>query len=211
MRTLPFADGLATTPVALIDTQRAVTRALFVDLAGVLLDDAPPARMAGPGVGLRGGAGAALRLLDRLDYRLVILAPCTLDRRRAAQLQPARLAELLSRERIGLAGICRCGATGSTCVDCPPAPALLLHAARDYGVAMAASWLLAGSARYLDAGRLAGCRTILVADGAAAPPDHPERHDSGPGPGSGPVPGPAAYRSRDIVDAALAIVRMDGA
>lgn len=205
MRTLPFADGLATPPAALIETHRAATRALFVDLAGVLLDDAPPAGVAGPGAGLRGGAGAAMRLLDRLDYRVVILAPCTLDRRRAAQLQPARLADLLSRERIGLAGICRCGATGPSCADCPPAPALLLHAARDYGVAMTASWLLGGSARYLDAGRLAGCRTVLVADGAPGQPDPP------PPRGSGAGPAPAAYRSRDIVDAALAIVRMDGA
>src|SRR4051812_27955570 len=58
---------------------------VFVELAGVLLDATPSH---GQLPGLRGGVGAALRLLDRLDYRIIALAPCSLDRRQASHLLP---------------------------------------------------------------------------------------------------------------------------
>jgi len=176
-----------------------VIKALFVDLAGVLLDDAPPQSARGHGCGLRGGVGAALRLLDRLDYRVLILAPCALDRRQGARIAPDRLDSLLCREGIHLAGVCCCGATVAPCADCPPAPGLLLRAARTYGLAMEAAWLLASSTRFLHAGQQAGCRTILIGSEPAEPAEPAE------------PPGPVAYRSRDIVDAALAIVRIDRA
>lgn len=177
------------------------TRALFVDLAGVLLDAAPPSCVAGRGAGLRGGAAAALRLLDRLDYRILALAPCPLERRHATHIAAQRLGDLLFRERIHLAGICCCGAIGAPCTDCPPSPNMLLRAAREHGLAMDACWLLGSNARYLRAGQQSGCRTILVGGGDAPQAAWQASHSVGAG--------APAFQSRDIVDAALAIVRID--
>jgi len=181
--------------------------ALFIDLAGVLLDTAPGSgphseQLRGQLPGLRGGVGAALRLLDRLDYRIVVLGPCALDRRQASHILPDRIADLLARERVVLAGCCCCDATRAPCDACPPDPGLLLRAAQEHGLALTASWLLARDMHYLAAGRRAGCRTVLVGDGDDA---WPAQRPSGSS-----VDGPAAYQARDIVDAALAIVRLDG-
>ena len=171
--------------------------ALFIDLAGVLLDaTAAPGRLPG----LRGGVGAALRLLDRLDYRIVVLAPCALDRRQATQAMPARIADLLARERVGVVACLGCAAASTPCTGCPPAAALLLRAASEHDLALPASWLLAGHVQHLAAGRLAGCRTVLVGGGENAWPVQ--------SPWCGAADGPAAYQARDIVDAALAIVRL---
>jgi histidinol phosphatase-like enzyme len=178
--------------------------ALFIDLAGVLLD-APPRCVPSTGrlPGLRGGVGAALRLLERLDYRIVVLAPCALDRRRASHALPARIGDLLARERVALTACCCCDATDAPCAACPPAPALLLRATHDFDLALTASWLLARDGRFITAGRQVGCRTLQVGGGEDAWP--------APVPPCSGAQGPAAYQARDIVDAALAIVRLDGA
>jgi D-glycero-D-manno-heptose 1,7-bisphosphate phosphatase len=183
-------------------------RALFVDLAGVLLDAAPTH---GCQAGLRAGAGTALRLLDRLDYRIVVLTPCAHDRRRASAIPLARIADLLARERIHLAGAhclytacsTACPGAGAPCHGCAPAPGALLHAALEHGIDLAASWLLAGGAQHCTAGQQAGCRTLVVAGDGARWPQLDTRGAAGTG--------PALYQARDIVDAALAIVRFDGA
>lgn len=176
--------------------------ALFVDLAGVLLDATPSP---GQPPGLRSGVGPALRLLDRLDYRVVVLAPCALDRRQLTRPLPARIADLLARERVILSGFCCCTATCAPCPDCPPATTLLLRAAREHGIVLARSWLLAQSRRQLAAGQRAGCRTFLIGANGAE-----EKWTARPSAEGLVANGPAAYLARDIVDAALAIVRIDG-
>ncbi|WP_332848265.1 hypothetical protein [Massilia sp. S19_KUP03_FR1] len=183
-----------------------LARALFVDLASVLLDSAPTH---GRQPGLRAGAGAALRLLDRLDYRIVVLTPCVRDRRRTSAIPLARIADLLARERIDLAGACcfytSCHAgshgAGAACDGCPPVPDTLLRLARQHGIDLAASWLLAGGAQHCTAGQQAGCRTLLLASDGEHWPAPQARLAAGAG--------RAAYQARDIVDAALAIVRLD--
>lgn len=189
-----------------------LARALFVDMAGVLLDTGAAdgrhvGRHAGRQAGLRAGVGAALRLLDRLDYRIVVLAPCGLDRRRASHISPARIADLLARERIDLLGVCACHAVYGPCDTCPPAPGRLLRAAREHALNLAQSWLLASEAQHCTAGQQAGCRTLLIAgDGQWRQSDM-----QGAGAGAGACEhAPAAYQARDIFDAALAIVRLDG-
>jgi histidinol phosphatase-like enzyme len=181
----------------------AGTAALFIDLAGVLLDATPSP---GQPAGLRAGVGPALRLLDRLDYRMVVLAPCALDRRRALRLQPERIADLLAREGVFLADFCCCTCTGEPCRDCPPSAFLLQQAAREHGLVLSRSWLLARSGDQLAAGQRAGCRTLLIGR------DGDENHTSAwPPVASLDAEGPAVYMARDIVDAALAIIRIDGA
>jgi beta-phosphoglucomutase-like phosphatase (HAD superfamily) len=199
------AAGDTVPPAAPITPARGVDRliGLFIDLAGVMIDAAPAcARLPG----LRGGVGSALRLLDRLDYRIVVLAPCALDRRQSAQVSRARIADLLARERITPAAWCACASTGGHCIDCPPAPAILLRAAQRHGLALHASWLLAREPRFLAAGRHAGCRTMLIGMDTEAAWLAPMPHDAA----NDAANAPAAYRARDIVDAALAIIRLDG-
>lgn len=201
--------------------------ALFVDMAGVLLDATPSP---GQPAGLRAGVGPALRLLDRLDYRVIVLAPCALDRRQMLRPLPARIADLLARERVSLSGFCCCTCTSAPCPDCPPSAMLLQRAAREQGLVLARSWLLAHSRAQLAAGQRAGCRTFLIGGDDEDGPALTRR------PGDGLVRnvarstgsnadragerstergvaghGPVAYRARDVVDAALAIVRLDGA
>lgn len=182
--------------------------AVFVDLAGVLLDIAPaPARLAG----LCAGAGMALRLLERFDYRILVLAPCACDRRRASHVAPARIADLLARERIDLAAtlVCNCGG---------PAAAFLQAAASEHGLDLAASWMLAGKAHCGVSRHMGACRTVIVGDisdvsDAGPRPDLPEAlaMDTDLAQAAAAVPGRTApYRARDIVDAAVAILTLDG-
>lgn len=183
--------------------------ALFIDLAGVLLDASPSP---GQPAGLRAGVGPALRLLDRLDYRVVVLAPCALDRRQMTRVLPARIADLLSRERVSLAAFCCCDCLRAPCSDCPPSAALLLRAAREHDLVLASSWLLAQNRYQLAAGQRAGCRSFLIGVDGGDGVDGGERNTPAHRPGDGLIAtGPAAYLARDIVDAALAIVRLDGA
>lgn len=179
--------------------------AVFVDLAGVLLDLAPtPARLAG----LCAGAAMALRLLERFDYRLLVLAPCACERRRASHVAPSRIADLLARERIDLAAtlVCNCGG---------PAAGFLQAAASDHGLDLAASWLLAGKAHCGVSRHTGACRTVIVGDitDAGPPPGLPEAlaMDTNLVQAAAAAPGRTApYRARDIVDAALAILTLDG-
>jgi len=218
MDALPTLPTLPTSPFPRTSRGPRGPAAVFIDVAGVLLDTTPSH---GRLHGLRGGVGAALRLLDRLDYRLIALASCALDRRHGSQMMPARLADLLARERVALAGVvcCCCGSSGGDSdADapyraCPSAPAMLPGAAREHGVALAAAWLVARDCHQLAAGQLAGCRIIAI-------PAHGElaamAHDIPIQP-CGEVQaaawaatdGAPAYQARDIVDAALAIIRVD--
>lgn len=49
-----------------------------------------------------------------------------------------------------------------------PRPGMLLQAARDLGLDLPASWMVGDQIRDIEAGRAAGCRTVMVGD---APPD----------------------------------------
>lgn len=197
--------------------------AVFVDLAGVLLDVASaPARLAG----LCAGAGMALRLLERFDYRLLVLAPCPCERRRASHVAPSRIADLLARERIDLAATLVCNCAG-------PAAASLQDAAGEHGLDLTASWLLAGKARCGVSKHVGGCRRVLVGyisdvsnisnisdvsdvsdiTDAGLRPALPEAlaMDTDLAQAAAAAPGGTApYRARDIVDAALTILTLDG-
>ena len=51
-----------------------------------------------------------------------------------------------------------------------PAPGMLLQAAEDHDIDLAASWMIGDQPRDMEAGRAAGCRTILIDDGAVPCP-----------------------------------------
>jgi D-glycero-D-manno-heptose 1,7-bisphosphate phosphatase len=99
--------------------------------------------------------------------------------------------ERLKRE-VGVDGIYVCPHKDSNVCNCrKPLPGLLFQAAREWGVDAGASFMVGDRWRDVDAGRVAGCVTILVA---------------------GPVEGPARpdYRTADLRAAVTTILTLVG-
>ena len=68
-----------------------------------------------------------------------------------------------------------CHVDGDQC-DCrKPRPGLLIQAAREHGIDLAASWMVGDRWRDIEAGQAAGCRTVFVDHGYAE--KQPERPD----------------------------------
>ncbi|HEY0062310.1 MAG TPA: HAD family hydrolase [Telluria sp.] len=149
-------------------------KAVFLDKDGTLIDDVPfnadPRRM-----NLCSGAGAALRLLARLDYRFFVVsnqAGVALGKFSEADLALVqhRLSDLLFREQLHLDGFYYCphhpeGKIAGYGVDClcrKPMPGMLVRAARDNDIDLSASWMLGDILNDVEAGNRAGCRTVLV-------------------------------------------------
>jgi D-glycero-D-manno-heptose 1,7-bisphosphate phosphatase len=152
-------------------------RAVFLDQDGTLIDDvafnADPRRIT-----LSSGAGAALRMLARLDYRVFIVSNQDGVARGdfpEAALEPVRhrLADLLFREQLSLDGFYYCphhpqGKIAAYAFDClcrKPMPGMLLLAAREHDINLHDSWMVGGILHDVEAGNRAGCRTVLIDGG----------------------------------------------
>jgi D,D-heptose 1,7-bisphosphate phosphatase len=152
-------------------------KAIFLDKDGTLVDDLPynvePQRIT-----LCSGAGAALRLLSRLDYRLFVVtnqAGVAFGRfgETAMDTVQDRLQDLLFREHLTLDGFYYCphhpdGSIAAYACDChcrKPMPGLLLQAARDHGIDLRSSWMIGDILHDVEAGNRAGCRTLLIDNG----------------------------------------------
>jgi D-glycero-D-manno-heptose 1,7-bisphosphate phosphatase len=152
-------------------------RALFLDKDGTLVENVPynvdPAK-----VRLTRGAGGALRRLAGAGFSPIVVSNQSgvarglfpLDALRTVE---RRLAELLDPFGVELAGFFCCphhpqGVVAPFSFDCrcrKPEPGLLLRAARALDVDLASSWLVGDVLDDVEAGRRAGCRTILLANG----------------------------------------------
>jgi D-glycero-D-manno-heptose 1,7-bisphosphate phosphatase len=152
-------------------------KAVFLDKDGTLVDDIPfnvePRR-----ISLCAGAGPALRLLARLDYRLfVVTNQCGIARglfgEEAMDAVSDRLADLLFREHLTLEGFYYCphdpqGSVGRYRFACQcrkPRPGMLLKAASEHGIDLRASWMIGDILHDVEAGTRAGCRTVLIDNG----------------------------------------------
>jgi D,D-heptose 1,7-bisphosphate phosphatase len=152
-------------------------KAIFLDKDGTLVDDLPynaePQRIT-----LCSGAGAALRLLSRLDYRLFVVtnqAGIAFGRFGEAAMNAVhdRLQDLLFREQLTLDGFFYCphhpdGSVAVYACDChcrKPMPGLLLRAATDHGIDLRSSWMIGDILHDVEAGNRAGCRTVLIDNG----------------------------------------------
>jgi D-glycero-D-manno-heptose 1,7-bisphosphate phosphatase len=152
-------------------------KAIFLDKDGTLIDDLPhnvdPRRMT-----LCRGAGAGLRIFARLGYRLLVVTNQPGIAKalfREAALQPVRhrMADLLQREHVRLHGFYYCPhhpdgvlphyALACTCRK--PQPGMLLQAAREHGIDLAASWMIGDILHDIEAGKRAGCKTVLINNG----------------------------------------------
>ena len=73
------------------------------------------------------------------------------------------MAELLRTDGLAFDGVYACTHTEVDACDCrKPKPGSLLKAARDLDIDLANSWMVGDSPRDMEAGRAAGCHTLMV-------------------------------------------------
>lgn len=153
-------------------------RAVFIDRDGTLNDmvydethgtfDSP--RRADQ-VRLRPGAAEFLKGVRAAGHRIIVvtnqpgLAKGTLTPEALAEVND-RLSELLAAGGAAWDGIEVCPHhPGVSACDCrKPKPGMLRRAAGEYGIDLASSWMIGDGIVDIQAGRAAGCRTILVAN-----------------------------------------------
>jgi D-glycero-D-manno-heptose 1,7-bisphosphate phosphatase len=142
-------------------------RAVFVDKDGTLVEDVPynvdPER-----ISLTSGAAEGVAALADGGYRIIVIsnqpgAGLGLFPEVALKEVEARLGDLLEGK---LDGFYYCPHTFDAGCRCrKPSPGLLLRAAREHGVDLQRSWMVGDILDDIEAGRRAGCRTVLVDNG----------------------------------------------
>ena len=152
-------------------------RAIFLDKDGTLIHDVPynvdPTRMR-----LLPGAVEGLRRLQRAGYLLIVVTNQSgvargLFSERALGAVEQRLRALLARAGIPLADFYYCphhpdGTVLEYAVECAcrkPQPGLIARAVHEHGLDPGRSWLIGDILNDVQAGKLAGCRTILLDNG----------------------------------------------
>jgi histidinol-phosphate phosphatase family protein len=138
-------------------------RAVFLDKDGTLVIDVPynvdPARVA-----LAPGAQEAVRKLAASGYRVIVVsnqpgAALGFFPETSLRKIEQRLRSVLPK----LDGFYYCPhAPDAGCGCRKPRPGLLERAAREHGVELAQSWMVGDILDDVEAGRRAGCRTILL-------------------------------------------------
>ncbi len=123
------------------------------------------------------GAAEALRLLRAAGYLLILVTNQSAIARgwlteEDLEAIHRRLNEMLAASGTGIDACYHCphlpdGEVGRYAVECScrkPEPGLLQRAAREWGIDTAQSWAVGDSERDVEAGRRAGCRTVLLAE-----------------------------------------------
>lgn len=182
--------------------------AVFVDKDGTLVEDVPynvdPTRVRFTRRALEG-----LRILDACGYPIIVVSNqpgLALGRFDEAALRALAhaLAGQLAAAGVRLTAFEACphhprGTVhpwGLSCICRKPAPGMLWKAARTHRLALERSWMIGDILDDVEAGRRAGCRTILLDVG----------HETVWKPGPLRVP---HHRARDLLDAAHRIVLVD--
>ena len=153
-------------------------RAIFLDKDGTLVRNVPY-NVDRDRLELAADAGAALRALQALGYCLIVVSNQSGVARGYFQEQALTavrrdLEAVLRDEGVTLDGFYYCphhpdGAVASYAVECAcrkPRPGLLLRAARDHDVDVAASWAIGDVLDDVEAGHRAGCRAVLIDNGS---------------------------------------------
>jgi rfaE bifunctional protein kinase chain/domain len=151
--------------------------AVFVDKDGTLVEDVPY-NVDPDLIRLAPGAVEALPLLHASGYRLIVISNQSGVARGyfnedALGAVETRLRDLLAGMGVPLTGFYYCphhpGGSVSgyaRACDCrKPEPGLILQAARDHDVDLDRSWFIGDILHDVEAGRRAGCRTILLDNG----------------------------------------------
>lgn len=154
-------------------------RAVFIDKDGTLIHDVPynvnPKR-----IRLMPGAAEALATLHTAGYQLIVISNQSGVARgyfpeEALEAVEVRLQELIAREAgVTLTGFYYCphhpaGSVSAYAVACTcrkPAPGLIFQAAQQHKINLQQSWFVGDILDDVEAGRRAGCRTILLMNGS---------------------------------------------
>ena len=146
--------------------------AIFLDKDGTLVEDVPynvdPARLV-----FTQGALPALALLAEAGFALVVvtnqpgLASGRFSRSDFARLERALLRRVLDEAGVAIAAVYACPhapAVGRVpaCLCRKPAPGLLRRAALEQRLDLTRSWMVGDILDDIEAGRRAGCRTVLL-------------------------------------------------
>jgi histidinol-phosphate phosphatase family protein len=151
--------------------------AVFLDKDGTLIEDVPfnvdPAH-----IRLAAGVAKGLPRLHAAGFRLIVISNqsgVALGRFAEEALAAVRdrLQQLLANLGVSLDGFFYCphypgGIVPRYAVVCAcrkPEPGLILSAAREHGIALEHSWLVGDILDDVEAGRRAGCRTVLIDNG----------------------------------------------
>jgi D-glycero-D-manno-heptose 1,7-bisphosphate phosphatase len=112
------------------------------------------------------GASDELGLLRRHGYRLVVVTnqPDIARGKMAREELEDMHRYLLQRLPIDAIEVCEHD-DADRCACRKPLPGLLTHAAQRDGIALAKSFMIGDRWRDIEAGRSAGCRTVLIGDG----------------------------------------------
>jgi len=154
-----------------------MVRAVFLDKDGTLVENRPGSVMP-TNVRFFPDVFAALRLLHRAGFILVIVtnqAGVARGHFTEAALQHVQssMQNTLREANIPLHGFYYCphhpeGIVPPYAIPCPcrkPRPGLLMQASREHNIDMAESWMVGDILDDVEAGRRAGCRTVLLNNG----------------------------------------------
>lgn len=151
-----------------------MNKAFFLDRDGVLIEEehylSDPAKAR-----LCSGAAEALRLMKANGYKVIVVSNqagiakgyFTMKELKAVE---TRINELLAAEGLALDGIYYCphhaqGSVPEFCMDCDcrkPKPGMLLAAAEDHQIDLAASVMIGDRVSDLNAGLNAGCKAVAL-------------------------------------------------
>ena len=152
-------------------------RAIFLDKDGTLVEDVPynidPARVV-----LCPGVVEGLQLLQRHGYALIVVSNQAGIARgyfgeEDLQALERHLVRLFRGHGIALHGFYWCPHSpdgrvaryATLCTCRKPMPGMLLRAAREHGVDCKQSWMVGDILNDVEAGRRAGCKTVLIDNG----------------------------------------------
>lgn len=152
-------------------------KAIFLDKDGTLVEDVPYSCDVNL-IRLMPGVQQGLRRLDAAGYVLIVVSNQSgvahgLFSVEALSFVEMKLRSLLTDADIRLDGFYYCPhhpdgqipAYATTC-DCrKPSPGLFMQAASDWAINLSASWMIGDILHDVEAGRRAGCRTILLDNG----------------------------------------------
>ena len=156
-----------------------MTKAVFLDRDGVLnqaivRDGKPYPPRTVEELVIFADAGEALRALRRGGYRLIVATNQPDIARGATTHEQVALLNQHLRDRLPLDAIEVCEHDDTDKCSCrKPQPGLLTHAAERDGIVLAASFMVGDRWRDIEAGRRAGCRTVLIGDGYGEKPMSP--------------------------------------
>lgn len=152
-------------------------RAIFIDKDGTLIEDVPY-NVSPELIRLSWKAGPALQLFQMLGYSLFVVTNQPgiakgFFTEQSMKMVHERLDELLAQYDVRLDGFYYCPHSPdglvtryATVCDCrKPMPGMLERAAREHDIDLDQSWMIGDILNDVEAGRRAGCNTVLIDNG----------------------------------------------